>query len=120
MSDHWQIYIGALLASLLGTVPLILADERKGKSSTLTTAIVLLAFGQLLLASATLTALLADATREEVRTRTMAVLGIAIGSSFLLALIVGPVIAAAGGVRILFWLAAALALVAAVLLLFLQ
>ena len=30
--------------------------------------------------SATLTALLADATREEIRTRTMAVLGIAIGS----------------------------------------
>jgi MFS family permease len=69
--------------------------------------------------SATFTALLADATREEVRTRTMAVLGIAIGSSFLLALIVGPVIAAAAGVRMLFWLAAALAVVAALLLLLL-
>ena len=69
--------------------------------------------------SATLTALLADATREEMRTRTMAVLGISIGSSFLLALIVGPVIAAAGGVRMLFWLAAALAVVAAFLLLLL-
>jgi MFS family permease len=69
--------------------------------------------------SATLTALLADATREEVRTRTMAVLGIAIGSSFLLALIIGPVIAAASGVRTLFWLAAVLALVAALLLLLL-
>ena len=66
--------------------------------------------------SATLTALLADATREEVRTRTMAVLGIAIGSSFLLALIIGPVIAAASGVRTLFWLAAVLALVAALML----
>ena len=69
--------------------------------------------------SATLTALLADATREEMRTRTMAVLGIAIGSSFLLALIIGPVIAAAGGVRTLFWLAAVLAAVAALLLLLL-
>jgi MFS family permease len=66
--------------------------------------------------SATLTALLADATREEMRTRTMAVLGIAIGSSFLLALIIGPVIAAAGGVRAVFWLAAVLAAVAAMLL----
>ena len=66
--------------------------------------------------SATLTALLADATREEVRTRTMAVFGVAIGSSFLLALIVGPLIAAAAGVRMLFWLAAALAAVAAFLL----
>jgi MFS family permease len=69
--------------------------------------------------SATLTALLADATREEVRTRTMAVFGIAIGSSFLLALILGPVIAAASSVRMLFWLAAVLAVVAALLLLLL-
>jgi MFS family permease len=69
--------------------------------------------------SATFTALLADATRAEVRTRTMAVLGIAIGSSFLLALMIGPVIAAAAGVRMLFWLAAALAVVAALLLLLL-
>jgi MFS family permease len=66
--------------------------------------------------SATFTALLADATREEFRTRVMAVLGIAIGSSFLLALIIGPLIAAAAGVRSLFWLAAILAGVAALLL----
>jgi len=69
--------------------------------------------------SATLTALLADATRETMRTRTMAVLGISIGTSFLLALIIGPVIAASGGVRSLFWLAAIMAGVAAILLLFL-
>jgi len=69
--------------------------------------------------SATLTALLADATREAVRTRTMAIFGVAIGSSFLLALIIGPVIAAASGVRSLFWLAAVLAVVAALLLLLL-
>ncbi|MGB5353152.1 MAG: MFS transporter [Woeseia sp.] len=67
--------------------------------------------------SATLAALLADATRENVRTRTMALFGIAIGTSFLLALILGPVIAAAGGVRSLFWLAAVLAGVAAILVL---
>jgi MFS family permease len=66
--------------------------------------------------SATLTALLADATREEMRTRTMAVLGIGIGLSFLLALIIGPLIAAAAGVRSLFWMAAVLALLAALLL----
>ncbi len=66
--------------------------------------------------SATLTALMADATREEVRTRTMAVLGIGVGTSFLLALIVGPIIAGQSGVRSLFWIAAILAGVAAVLL----
>ncbi len=67
--------------------------------------------------SATLMALMADATREEVRTRTMAVLGICIGTSFLLALIIGPIIAGQSGVRSLFWIAAMLAAVAAVLML---
>lgn len=66
--------------------------------------------------SATLTALMADATREQVRTRTMAVFGIGIGASFLLALIIGPIIAAQSGVRSLFWIAATLALVAGLLL----
>ena len=65
--------------------------------------------------SATLAALLADATREEVRTRSMAIFGMGIGSSFLLALILGPVIAAAFGVRSLFWMAAGLAVAAAVM-----
>jgi predicted MFS family arabinose efflux permease len=67
--------------------------------------------------SATLAALLADATREEVRTRSMAVLGIGFGASFLLALLVGPIIADQSGVRSLFWIAAILAAVAAALLL---
>jgi MFS family permease len=66
--------------------------------------------------SATLTALLADATREEMRTRSMAFLGISIGTSFLLALVIGPIIAAQSGVRSLFWVAAGLALLAGLLL----
>ena len=63
--------------------------------------------------SATLSALLADRTRPEVRTRSMAIFGIGIGASFLLALMLGPVIAAAAGVPSLFWLAAVLAAVCA-------
>jgi len=66
--------------------------------------------------SATLTALLADATRDEMRTRSMAIYGVGVGSSFLLALIIGPMIAAATGVRSLFWVAAAMALFAGFLL----
>lgn len=69
--------------------------------------------------SATLSALLADGTRDEIRTRSMAILGIGIGSSFLLALIIGPVVAAAYGVRALFWVAAGLAILAGLLLSFL-
>jgi predicted MFS family arabinose efflux permease len=66
--------------------------------------------------SATLTALLTDATRAEIRTRTMALLGIGIGGAFLLALVLGPLIAAVTSVRSLFWVAAGLAVVAALLL----
>lgn len=66
--------------------------------------------------SATLTALTADATREEVRTRSMAVVGVGIGLSFIIALAAGSALAAQIGVPGLFWVAAALALVAGLLL----
>ncbi|MCH7830788.1 MAG: MFS transporter [Proteobacteria bacterium] len=66
--------------------------------------------------SATLTALITDATRAQVRTRSMAVFGIGMGVSFALAMVGGPLIAAHYGVRSLFWVAAALALVAGALL----
>ena len=59
--------------------------------------------------SATLAALIADNTREQVRTRSMAVFGIGIGLSFMIAMIVGPAIAAYAGVSSLFWIAAILA-----------
>lgn len=66
--------------------------------------------------SATLTALLADSTREAVRTRSMAFLGMSIGTSFLVAFVVGPLVAATTGPRSLFWMAAMLAGLAAILL----
>jgi MFS family permease len=66
--------------------------------------------------SATLTALITDVTREEVRTRSMAIFGIGIGVSFMLAMIVGPLVAAKFGVQSLFWAAAVLAVVAGLLL----
>ena len=66
--------------------------------------------------SATLTALIADATRDEVRTRSMAAMGIGIGMSFMLAMIAGPLIAAKFGVQALFWTAAGLSALAAAML----
>jgi len=66
--------------------------------------------------SATLTALIADVTRQEVRTRSMAFFGVGIGLSFMVALVVGPVIAARFGVPSLFWFAAGLAVAAGLLL----
>jgi MFS family permease len=66
--------------------------------------------------SATLTALITDATRDSVRTRSMAVFGVGIGVSFMLAMVIGPLLAATFGVPALFWTAAVLAIVAAALL----
>ncbi len=66
--------------------------------------------------SATLSALIADATRKEVRTRSMAIFGVGIGLSFMVAMVAGPLLAATFGVRSLFWIAAGLAVVAGALL----
>jgi len=52
--------------------------------------------------SATLSALLSDVTRDEVRTKSMAIFGVGIGASFLLSLIIGPVISSYFGTKSLF------------------
>ena len=67
--------------------------------------------------SAAVTALLADRTRIEVRTRAMAIIGISIGTTFMLSMIIGPALAGVAGVSSLFWLSAALGGGALVLLL---
>ena len=69
--------------------------------------------------SATLTALVADATRAEVRTRSMAFVGIGIGASFIVAMIIGPLLAASFGVRAIFAFGVLVAVVAGLLLLLL-
>ncbi|MEX2125560.1 MAG: MFS transporter [Woeseia sp.] len=121
-----QIPLGAL-SDRVGRVPVVLLGLAIFASGSILAAssetIYGVIAGRLLqgagAVSATLTALLADATRTEIRTRTMALLGIGIGSTFLLALVAGPAIAAASGVRSLFWLGACLAFVAAFMLRFL-
>jgi MFS family permease len=59
--------------------------------------------------TATLSALITDATRETVRTRAMAVFGAGIGISFMIALVAGPLIAAQFGVPAVFLTGAVLA-----------
>jgi predicted MFS family arabinose efflux permease len=58
----------------------------------------------------TILAAVADLTREEVRTRAMAAVGVTIGLSFGLAVVLGPPLAAATGLSGLFWITAALGL----------
>ena len=65
----------------------------------------------------TVTALLADVTRESQRSKAMAILGISIGMSFGIALIIGPMIASLYGVAGLFWATALFALLSIVVVL---
>ncbi|MDA8049617.1 MAG: MFS transporter [Rhodospirillales bacterium] len=55
-------------------------------------------------------ALVADLTRQEVRTRAMAMVGVTIGLAFVVAIVVGPILNAVIGVPGIFWLTAVLAL----------
>jgi MFS family permease len=54
-------------------------------------------------------ALVADLTAEENRTKAMAMVGITIGTSFMIALVAGPIVAGAVGVSGIFWLMVGLA-----------
>ena len=56
-------------------------------------------------------ALVADLTTEENRTKAMAMVGITIGASFMVALVAGPIVATFIGVAGIFWLMVGLALV---------
>jgi MFS family permease len=55
-------------------------------------------------------ALVADLTTEENRTKAMAMVGVTIGASFMIAIVAGPIVASFVGVGGVFWLMVALAL----------
>ena len=62
--------------------------------------------------AAAIMALASDLTRDEHRTKVMAIIGASIGVAFMLALVIGPVLNAAIGVKGIFWFTAVLAGVA--------
>jgi MFS family permease len=62
--------------------------------------------------SSAITALVADHTRDSVRSKAMAMVGGSIGVTFALALVVAPPLAASIGVQGIFWITAAFALLA--------
>ena len=117
-------------------IPLGMLSDRVGRKPVIAGALLLLAAGSVLAAvsdsiygviagrllqgagaiSAAIVALIADATRESVRTRSMALYGVGFGVAFMVAVIVGPLIAANFGVQGVFWTAAAAALFAVSLL----
>ena len=113
-------------------VPFGILSDRFGRKPLLTAGLLLFALGSVVAAQATTIesvifgralqgagaisavalALLADLTREEQRTKAMALAGMSIGASFLAALILGPLLAESVGLQGLFWVSGFLAVAA--------
>ncbi len=112
-------------------VPFGFWSDRFGRKQVILAGLVLFALGSVVSALATdiygmilgrilqgagaiagaVMALLSDLTREDQRTKAMALVGASIGMSFSLALIMGPMVAAWFGLSGVFWLTAGLAVV---------
>ncbi len=98
------IYIG-LIMLVMGSIVAALATD-------ITTVIIGRALQGAGAVSAVVTALLADLTREENRTKAMAMIGATIGITFALSLVLGPALAHWAGIAGIFWLTAVLAVLA--------
>ncbi|MDB5853540.1 MAG: putative Permease of the major facilitator superfamily [Herminiimonas sp.] len=125
------------LTQALGQIPFGSASDRFGRKPVIIVGLLLFALGSFIAAgadslvgvtvgravqgsgaiSAAVTAFIADATREEHRTKAMAMVGVSIGLTFAFSLVASPLLYAALGMRGLFVLIGALSLVAIVVLL---
>ena len=88
--------LGSVLAALAGSVHMLVAARALQGAGAI---------------SAAVTALLADLTRDEVRTKGMALVGMSIAGMFALSLVVAPPLAGIVGLSGLFWATAALSVV---------
>ncbi|MFT5451279.1 MAG: MFS family permease [Enterobacterales bacterium] len=113
-------------------IPFGYLSDRIGRKPVIIIGLLIFALGSLVAASAesvwmlifgralqgagaiasTLMALAADLSRPELRSKMMAVIGATIGASFIMALIAGPWLSGIVGIEGLFWITAALALLA--------
>ncbi|MFK8051081.1 MAG: MFS transporter [Halioglobus sp.] len=97
------VILGGLLIFAIGSLVAAMSESLSG-----------IVFGRALQGAGaiagTIMALLADSTSDEQRTKAMAVVGMSIGLSFAVALVLGPLVAGAGGLASVFYLTVGLAL----------
>ncbi len=127
---------GYALTQAVFQVPFGVMSDRIGRKKTLLIGLLIFAAGSVIAAIASdiytllvgrflqgagaigsvVTAMIADQVREDERAHSMAVMGMVIAMSFAAAMIIGPILAGAYSVSTLFWLTAALAIFALVIL----
>lgn len=110
-------------------IPFGLLSDRIGRKTMIVVGLLMFAVGSVIAAMSTtvdgviigraiqgagavgavILALVADLTSEENRTKAMAIVGISIGTSFMFALIAGPIVSGLAGVSGIFWLMVGLA-----------
>ena len=125
------------LGQAIFQIPMSLAADKFPRKPIIMLGLVLFALGGIIAANATdiyeviigralagsgavsavLMALLADVTREEMRTKAMATMGLTIATSIMLAFAFGPLLVGSLGISGLFWLTAGFAVLAMLLLL---
>ncbi|WP_462379922.1 MFS transporter [Pseudomonas sp. Marseille-QA0892] len=119
-------------------IPLGIVSDRIGRLPVIVVGLIVFALGSVLAAyadsiwgviagrvlqgagaiSAAVMALLSDLTREQHRTKAMALIGMSIGLSFAIAMVAGPLLTGAFGLSGLFWSTGAMALVGLFVVLF--
>ena len=125
------VAVGAYgLTQAMFQIPYGMLSDRIGRKPVIAAGLLLFAFGSVVAAlsdsiwgviagrviqgsgavAAAVMALAADLTREEQRTKAMAIIGMTIGFAFMVALVLGPVLDHWIGVQGIFWLIGALAL----------
>lgn len=141
LAGHTPFLIGLALGiygltQALFQIPFGIASDRFGRKPVIVTGLLIFMLGSVVAAMATtiegvivgrtlqgagavaaaVIALLADLTRDDQRTKAMALVGMSIGASFMLALILGPMLYDVVSVPGIFWLTAIMALVGIVIL----
>lgn len=127
------------LTQALFQVPLGLCSDIVGRKTVIVGGLVLFMIGSIVAAMATsieglilgralqgsgaiasaIMAMVADLTSEQNRSKAMAAIGVSIGLSFSLAMIVGPALAAFSGIQGVFWVSAGLAILGVAIVVFL-